>query len=424
MNLDRHLIVGLLYPDDMPLTDRVRLLATSGHQFADTNSAVLSYILKHLETYPNRPPARETVEEKFPNFNFDASPEPYQFYLREAIELRKERYVKDNLGNIERILASGNIQDAMDAFIMSAREFESVDLNSQDVDVRAQVDVTMEEYRKRRESGDTSGIMLGLSVIDRDTNGVQPGDFWVIVARPRSFKTWLLCRTFAMVSQQIDGPVLFFSKEMTKHQIHQRVQAIVGGVSFSLLRRYKLDDEALDRIADRLRAFTAKAVIVGKDTRDRYDVAYIKSKIIEYSPKLALVDGLYMLAKDEDWKEQTTATRSIREISLDTGSPIIGTTQYARAKTGKTSTRRTTHSLDDLAYSDSYAQDASVVLGLERTFDEVLERHLKAVTITTLKVRDDEADNKMVLRVGFKESRFEEGDGPDLDSEDWQAGDL
>jgi replicative DNA helicase len=280
--------------------------------------------------------------------------------------------------------------------------------------LREHVDDFISQYTARREQGDTHGIPTGFSNIDTTTYGVHPGDFWVLVARPMSYKTWLMCRMFLTSCQTVEGSVLFFSKEMTKEQIQRRVYAIAGGVSFSDLRRYKLNDVDLAKISATMASIKATPVIIGRDVKDPYDVSYIRSKIVEYDAKIAFVDGLYLLGKSADWKDQTDSTRSIRDVALATNTGIVGTTQYNR----KGSNAAT---LDNLAYSDSFAQDASVVISLERERDSITEKMTKAVRLTTIKVRDDEADHTMHIRVGFKRSQFAEGQGPDLDEEDtWQ----
>lgn len=255
------------------------------------------------------------------------------------------------------------------------------------------------------------GISTGFKGLDRTTYGIQPGELWILAGRPASFKTWFLCNMFVHAGRVLEGPLLFFSKEMTREAIKNRVMALVGRTTFDLLRRYKLDDERVELIAERIRGMAGDMIIIGRDIRWNYDVSYIQSKVLEYEPKIAFVDGLYLMAEGTEWKDQTGFTRSLRDVGLMTDVPIVGTTQMKRG--GKKM------SLDNIMYSDSFAQDASVLLGMERVMDEVNERPTNKVKVKELKVREAEDNRTFIVTIGFKTSTFVEGDVEDPDGDDW-----
>lgn len=413
MNLDRRLICGLLFDDELALSDRVRLVQAH-HEFEKANEPVLRFVLDHYGEY-GKTPDIETLEEKYPSFPFQANKEPFEFYVVEAQKAKRLRHMRTAVSDLEKTLATGDVDAAITKYYSSAKELELGDLKSQDVKLTSSVSNQIDEYILAKEAGNTQGIPTGFSQIDEDTYGIQKGEFWVLAGRPRNYKSWILCRMAQMAVQyeNIQKPVLFFSKEMTKIQIQHRIMALVGECSFREVRRHQLEVSKLREIEERIKkAFRSEFIIIGRDMKMKYDEGYIHSKILEYDAEVAYVDGLYLMADDTEWSDHTSLSRNVRDVALQTECGIVGTVQFSKAGT----------TLDNIAYSDSYAQDASVVLGAERIMDTTQKKLTKSVRLKTLKVRDDESDRTMVISVGFKRSRFIEGaiDDPDADdSGDW-----
>ena len=209
--------------------------------------------------------------------------------------------------------------------------------------------------------------------------------------------SWLLTYMFSVASNEcVDCNVLFFSKEMTRQQIYQRFLAILGSLNYNELRKYELDDDRLEQIRHRLYEHVkGSPLIIGKGEYAKFDASYVKAKIVEYEPRVTFIDGLYLFEESAEWKDQTGMTRTMRQVSLDTSVPIVGTVQLNKK--------------GEMAYSDSYMQDATVVVYMERQRDEVQERAKNTVRLKVKKYREGESDIETYMSIGFRNTKFVEG---------------
>lgn len=399
MNLDKHLITGLLHSEDRGATESLRQIQAIGHEFAGDNRIIFKFIEEHVGSY-EKAPARSTIEEKYPNFDLTENAEPFAFYVSEALVNRRKLHIQESIAKIEDGLSKGKLEEAISDYITSVQDFETEDPGSQDTQLRDGIDGVMDEYKHKRDTEDVRGLPTGFETLDEATFGIQPSELWLLGGRNGTYKTWLTCKmATGSACGHLEKPVLFFSKEMTKIQIQQRIMAIMGQIAFKQVRRYQLSDAQIEDIKQiMLRQFTSEFIIIGRDRQRNYDISYIHSKILEYGPSIAYIDGFYLLVTDDqDWKQHTALTRRTRDIGLATNVPIFGTVQYE--KKGKS-----------IAYSDSYHQDASVILKVEREFDTILEKKTNTVKLTAEKIRDEDDDISLSITLDFKNSTFNDGE--------------
>jgi len=81
-----------------------------------------------------------------------------------------------------------------------------------------------------------TGVPSGLKLLDRKTAGFQRSDLILIAARPSQGKTALALNVAAHVVLEEKKPVLFFSLEMSRHAIMQRLIASEGRVNLMDIR--------------------------------------------------------------------------------------------------------------------------------------------------------------------------------------------
>jgi replicative DNA helicase len=95
--------------------------------------------------------------------------------------------------------------------------------------------------------GQMIGTPTGYSDIDRLTAGWQPSDYCILAARPSAGKTALAIE-FALRQLRAGNPVAFFSLEMSRESILQRMICREAGVDSQRLRCGKLSGEDLKKI--------------------------------------------------------------------------------------------------------------------------------------------------------------------------------
>jgi len=204
--------------------------------------------------------------------------------------------------------------------------------------------------------------------LQRATLGVQPDDYVVFYGRPKQMKSWVLAYLIAFYfDQQI--PIVVYTKEMTPDNIYQRVISVLLKQVYQNYRLGNVSEEELAYIRDSANAMMQDqilsrtlVVLSGRDVPAGADtVEWYKSKLEKYKPKIGMVDGLYLLAGSARSKQQKdnervqSISRGLRGIPLELGIPIIATNQANRA-----AAKNRDANLDELAFSDALAQDATL----------------------------------------------------------------
>lgn len=403
MKLEIDLISTLLSDASMDYPEKYSILASIRFPFDTKNKVVLDFIVDHYQTY-RKIPDNQTVKERFPVIDLDQSPEPFKYYIEEAKKYVLSKGLREKLDSVESVLDSGDSRQAYSEFIVQAREPIFDEIENNDLHLKKAIDASIEEYRKRRDTEDAWGLKTGFDFIDNATLGLSEGDFWVLAARPKNFKTWVLCKMFQHISFGRQGKFLLFSKEMPKHEIEGRLLSIIGNFDYSKFIRYDIPDEDLFRTKDNMLLSLGESIIIGQEPGQAFDLGYIKSKIFQYEPNLVVIDGLYLFSKTTDWKDITDITRNTRGIALDTGIPILATWQLNRGS-GKKKMR-----LEDLAYADALSQNATAVIMQTRVYDEVAEVATNTLDVEIVGSRRGPSEVKGNISIGFKSMRFVEDD--------------
>lgn len=417
MNLDKELISGLIHPDydkDMSQYDKMRLLESIRHKFSTQNQPVVDFIRNHHAKF-NKIPLPDTITSKFPAFTTRPPSEPYKYYLNEAVELRTAFEIQQSMMEVEKRLATKDIKSAISAFVGAAKKLDILDVTSKDIDMKGYMEIFIKEYLEKQggvdQGDDTIGLSVGLPTIDKMTGGLLNGDYWTVVGRPGSMKSYTLCKFAVEFADQMDGKILFISKEMTSEHIFKRMISVAGEESFSKLKRYQIQEEELERINKKIQKIKGNIII----TDEVSDFNGIRPKVMEHDAKLVIVDGLYLFAKNDDWREVAMASRAMRSVALNLNIPAISSVQFNRKGS------KSMHG-DNIAFTDAIQQDASVILGQERVYDEVAEKYLNMIKMKILKSRDDEAGGEITVSLDFNKSLFIEGEN--FESEVWNLGDT
>lgn len=205
--------------------------------------------------------------------------------------------------------------------------------------------------------------------------------------------------------------VLFVTNEMSNTQIMQRFDAVYFKLPYKELRAGLLPD-ALEKIyfegLEKMKK-DVKMVV----TQDVHGVNSVGSKIDQYKPDLVLIDGMYLLADDQNsqsrWEGISNISRNLKKLARKKNVPIIATTQFNRASEGVKIDKVT---LSNLGFSDSIGQDADAVLGLFRTKDMEMNNEMK---VRMLKVREGEPKD-FTLQWDLRHMRFDAIETSDDDS--------
>ena len=210
------------------------------------------------------------------------------------------------------------------------------------------------------------GIPTGLSTLDKILGGLNKSDMIIVGARPGMGKTSFVLNIARNVAVSSKKKVAFFSLEMTKDQLAQRLLSSETAVDVMKFRWGGLTSEEWDRITDATSVFYQSEIYL--DDTAAVTVPQMKSKLRRNKPDLVIIDYLQLMesAKRTENRVQQVSeiTRSLKIMAKELNVPVIVCSQLARG----TEMRGKSHvpQLSDLRESGSIEQDADIVLLLYR----------------------------------------------------------
>lgn len=230
------------------------------------------------------------------------------------------------------------------------------------------------------EGGGYSGVATGYYDLDEMLRGFQPGEFIIIAARPSMGKTALamnLAEQMAMgglIAGQASGkqsPVGFFSLEMSKGAIVQRLLSARSGVSGQSLRGgHKISDRDLRELI--VAAEDLKHAPIYIDDSPDLTVLNLRARArrmsAQYGIKCIMIDYLQLMsapgaARESRQVEVSTISRGVKSLARELNVPVICLSQLNRGSENREGNRPR---MSDLRESGSIEQDADVVILLHR----------------------------------------------------------
>lgn len=229
------------------------------------------------------------------------------------------------------------------------------------------------------------GVPWPWKALNRATQGLHPGEFYIIAGRPKSRKTFVALYIAAFLVKAYRLRVLFISPEMMPRQVMLRFIAFVAEVAYAEFKKGELlpeqeaqlfemvamvHDMMTGVLSDDMSVYEETdigasprgqgAFIVAKATGQ--SVSFIESKIKEHRPHVVIVDSFYRLGVaggvkyDSDWKAVTSVSRMLKDLCTDHELPLIGTHQLNREADEKVG------GLSNLGYADAIGQDCDLAI--------------------------------------------------------------
>lgn len=218
--------------------------------------------------------------------------------------------------------------------------------------------------------GGLTGISSGFKDLDKLTAGLQKSDLILVAARPSMGKTAFTLNIASYVGTH-GGNVAFFSLEMSKEQLMQRMLCAEGGIDATKLRTGQLDTQEWNKlvhVADTL----SRAPIYIDDTAG-ITVMELRSKArrlkAEHGLDLIIIDYLQLMqgrpSKNGDNRQQEISeiSRSLKALARELDVPVIALSQLSRSVESRQIKKPM---LSDLRESGSLEQDADIVMFLYR----------------------------------------------------------
>lgn len=171
--------------------------------------------------------------------------------------------------------------------------------------------------------------------------------------------------------------VVFVTKEMTERELKLRLNAMEFKLPFEAYRGGMLTAKQKKRL--RLRLIQRKHRTESGDTGrlvildgSGKSLATLAAEIQGEHPDIVFWDGLYLVddgkGRGEKHERIGNISRGVRDLALRLKLPFVVSSQIHRMPKGQNGKALTDPTIDDLAFSDAFGQDATLVLTLRADF--------------------------------------------------------
>ncbi|PJA46435.1 replicative DNA helicase [Candidatus Uhrbacteria bacterium CG_4_9_14_3_um_filter_50_9] len=229
----------------------------------------------------------------------------------------------------------------------------------------------IDELHKNR--GQLRGVPTGFKELDELTAGLQKSDLIILAARPSVGKTSLALDIARTIGTQTKLPVGFFSLEMSKEQLVDRMICAQADVDLWKLRTGRLSDRDDDfpRIGQALGELSEAPIFI--DDSASLNIMQLRTKArrlkTEHGLGLIMVDYLQLMegrsskGSDNRVQEVSEISRGLKQIAKELEVPVLALAQLSRAvEQVKPAIPRLSHLRD----SGSIEQDADIVMFIYR----------------------------------------------------------
>lgn len=286
-----------------------------------------------------------------------------KFYLRTLINTSRE-IIEDTVGSDAD---TDLLLDSAEQKIYDIRRGKSMSGPSRLSDI-----IINEVYDKLNklnsdERDEFKGIPTGYADLDSILTGLHKSDLILIGARPAMGKTSFALNIARNISLLGKKKVVFFSLEMSKEQLAQRVLSTEARIHSQKMRTGQLDADDWTRLG--LATSVLNECELYFDDSSDITVPEMKAKVRRMkNVDCVIIDYLGLVKSpvrtENRVQEVTEITRTLKLMAKDLRIPVICCAQLSRGTEGRGKSHRP--QLSDLRDSGSIEQDADIVLMLYR----------------------------------------------------------
>ncbi len=232
----------------------------------------------------------------------------------------------------------------------------------------------LDELQKNQ--GELRGVPTGFQDLDNLLAGMQRSNLLILAARPGMGKTALALNITQNMSVKYKKKVGFFSLEMSKEELVDRLLVSQADIDAWKLKTGRLNQQDFLRISDAM-GVLAEAPLFIDDTPGMsvYDMRTKARRLMsEHEIDLIVVDYLQLAhgrTMDNRVQEVAEISQGLKNIARELRIPVLSLSQLSRAIENRGEKKP---QLSDLRESGAIEQDADVVMFLYRKDDDIREQ--------------------------------------------------
>ena len=266
-----------------------------------------------------------------------------------------------------------------------------------------------------KNKGGLRGIPTGWQDLDKITAGLQPSDLIILAARPAMGKTTLVTNLAYNVATISKKSVLFFSLEMSKEQLVDRMLADASGIDAWKIRTGNLTDEDFSKISEAMGTMAEAKLMI--DDTPGLSVLEMRTKarraargneigliVVDY---LQLMQATTRSSDGNRVQEVSEISRGLKLLARELNAPVVALSQLSRSVENR---RPQIPQLADLRESGSIEQDADIVMFIYREAYYEPETERKNITDLIIAKHRNGPTGKIELYFNPERLRFESAD--------------
>ena len=316
-----------------------------------------------------------------------------KFHARIVEEKALQREVIESgttLASLGYACREGDLQNLVDTAQQRLLRLTSRNIGTDYVHIQSVVETTADRLGQMVENNEAvTGLPTGFTDLDKLIAGLHPSDFYILAARPSMGKTALalnIAENVALRGAKKDEPlkrVLFFSLEMSREQLVQRMICTEANLSKQELRPGKQSGATEEELQSRKlsimdRIWIASDKLAGSglyiDDTPGLTIQEMRAKArrlkAEAGLDLIVIDYLQLMQapnvknnSENRQHEVSEISRGLKAIARELNVPVLALSQLSR----NVETRQVKKPmLSDLRESGSLEQDADIVMFLYR----------------------------------------------------------
>lgn len=214
-----------------------------------------------------------------------------------------------------------------------------------------------------------TGLSTGFADLDRLCFGLQNSDLIIIAARPSMGKTTLALNIAQQIAVKEQRPAAFFSMEMSKEQLAQRLLCAEAQVDAQNMRRGFLSQEEWQKLTRAVGPLSESPLYI--DDSAALSVMEVRAKArrlkAEKGLEAVFVDYLQLMRgfsrSESRQQELSEISRALKALAKELSIPVLALSQLSRAVEKRPDRRPI---LSDLMESGGIEANADVVMFIYR----------------------------------------------------------
>lgn len=229
-----------------------------------------------------------------------------------------------------------------------------------------------------KQAGGLRGVPTGFADLDDTLAGMQKSNLIILAARPGIGKTSLALNIAQNVAVKYKRPVGFFSLEMSKEELVDRLLVSQADIDAWKLKTGRLDEDDFTKLSNAMGELAEAPLYI--DDTPAMSILQMRTKArrlqVDMGVDLVVIDYLQLARSrqlENRVQEVSEISQGLKNLARELKIPILAISQLSRAVEQRGTKRP---QLADLRESGSIEQDADVVMFLWRDDEENSENIL------------------------------------------------